>query len=287
MRDFSRFHHWSLLVLGLLFVTMTGCRVWNRTHVTSAETLASRQYVQRAAESLEQQHVEDAESQLNEALNSNPANAEARAMLADLLWKQGKKKEATSAMEQVVIGPEVTPEQVTRLAQMYFDQGNYLKAQSWVSLSFRHDASLSSTWLLQGEIYEIQARNEEALAAYHQAAFYAPENSKIQLKIARVYLKIGKPQRALETAQNARLKGSMEDAPPEMLLCESKALAELHRTEDARELLMIAHQKDPENTEIQTALAQIQSIQAPTLVNPGIRYGEEIRILPKPERSDQ
>lgn len=287
MRVFSHFHHWNLAVLGLLFVTLAGCRVWNRTHVTPAGTLASRQYVQQAAESLDQQHVEDAESQLNEALNSNPSNAEARTMLAEILWKQGKQKEATAEMEQAVKSPEVTPEQATRLAQMYFDQGNIQKAQSWVSLSFRYDASLSSTWVLQGEIYETQARNEDALAAYHQAAFHAPEDSSIQLKIANTYLKIGKPQRALETAQNARLKGSTEDAPPEMLLCESKALAELNRTTDAVRLLTIARQKAPENTEIQMALAQLQSIHAPTLVDPGTRYGEEIKILPKPERTEK
>ncbi|MBR0192785.1 MAG: tetratricopeptide repeat protein [Thermoguttaceae bacterium] len=286
MRVFSHFHHWNLMVLGLLFVTLTGCRVWNRTHVTSAETLASRQYVQRAAESLEQQNEEDAESQLNEALNSNPSNFEARTMKAEILWKQGKKKEATAEMEKAVTSPEVTPEQITRLAQMHFDQGDFQKAQNCVSLSFRYDASLSSTWVLQGEIYEIQGRNEDALAAYHQAAFHEPEDSRIQLKIASTYLKIGKPQRALETVQHARLKGSTEDAPPEMLLCESKALTELNRTTDAVRLLMIARQKNPENAEIQTALAQLQPFQAPTLVNPGTRYGSEIKILPKPERTD-
>ncbi len=287
MHVFSRFHHWNLAVLGLLFVTLAGCRVWNRTHVTSAETLASRQYVQRAAESLEQQNEKDAESQLNEALNSNPANIEARTMMAEILWKQGKKKEATAEMEQAVTSPEVTPKQITRLARMYFDQGDFQKAQNWVSISFRHDASLSATWVLLGEIYEIQGRNEDALAAYHQAAFHAPEDSSIQLKIANTYLKIGKPQRALETAKNARLKGSTEDAPPEMLLCESKALTELNRKEDAVRLLTIARQKNPENAEIQTALAQLQPFQAPTLVNPGTRYGSEIKVLPKPERTDK
>lgn len=287
MHVFSHFHHWNLAVLGLLLVTLTGCRVWNRTHVTSAETLASRQYVQRAAESLEQQNEKDAESHLGEALNSNPANIEARTMMAELLWKQGKQKEATAEMEQAVKSPEISPEQITRLAQMYFSQGNFREAQNYVSLSFRQDASLSSTWVLQGEIYEIQARNEDALAAYHQAAYYTPDDFEIQLKIANTYLKIGKPQRALETAQNARLKGSTEDAPSEMLLCESKALAELNRTSDAVRLLTIARQKDPGNAEIQTALAQLQPIQPPTLVNPGTRYGAEVKILPKPERTNK
>lgn len=287
MRVFSHFHHWNLMVLGLLFVTLTGCRVWNRTHVSSAETLASRQYVQRAAESLEQQHVDDAESQLSEALNSNPANIEARTMLAEILWKQGRKAEAMVEMEKAVRSPEVTPEQITRLAQMHFDLGNFQEAQNYVSVSFRQDASLSSTWVLQGEIYEIQARNEDALAAYHQAAFYTPEDPRIQLKIANIYLKLGKPQRALETAQSARLKGSTEDAPSEILLCEGKALAELNRTTDAVRLLTIARQKDPENVEIQTALAQLKPFQPPTLVHPGVRYGSEIKILPKPERTDR
>lgn len=287
MRVFSHFHHWNLAVLGLLFVTLTGCRVWNRTHVTSAATLASRQSVQRAAESLDQQHVEDAESHLSEALNSNPANIEARTMLAEILWDQGRKAEATVEMERAVKSPEVTPRQITRLAQMHFSQGNFQQAQNYVSLSFRQDPSLSSTWVLQGEIYEVQAQNEDALAAYHQAAYYTPEDPGIQLKIANIYLKLGKPQRALETAQNARLKGSMEDAPSEMLLCESKALAELNRTTDAVRLLTIARQKDPENVEIQSALAQLQPFQAPTLVNPGVRYGSEIKILPKPGRTDR
>jgi len=287
MHDFPFFHRWNLIVLALLCVTSVGCRVWNRTHVTSAETIASRQFVQRAAEFLEQHDVENAESQLLDALNANPANTEARAMLAETLWKQGEKEKATLQMEKVVASPEVTPEQVIRLAQMYFEQKDFLKAQKYVSLAFRYDNSLSAAWLLQGEIYEVQSRNEDALATYHQAAFYEPENSEIQLKIATTYLKLGKPQRALETVQNARMKGSAEDAPSEMLLCESQALTDLNRLNDAMRLLTIANQKDPENIKIQTALAQFQPVQGPTLVTPGTRIGSEIKILPKPGKQEK
>ncbi len=246
----------AFLAMLLLFTgSFTGCRVWHRTKVSSASTLASRQYVQQAAESIEQKNINDAAIKLELAVKENPQNLEARTMLADTLWNQNRRKEAILQMEKVVTLPEVTPELVVKLAWMYFEQENFSLAQKYVSLGLRHNAELADAWFLQGRIYELQGETASALTAFHQAAFYAPENVKIQTEIAEQYLKLQKPQRALEAAQSAQSQNPAGTPSADLLLYEGKALAQLNRHPDAVRILTRANQLSPENTAILSALA--------------------------------
>lgn len=245
-------------VMVFLLGTCGGCRVWHRTRVSSAETIASRQYVQQAVESIEQKEMGNASSQLALAVKTNPENLEARTMYADTLWNQGECDEAIRQMEKAVRHPEVTPELVVKLAEMYFERENYSLAQRYVSLGLRHNSGMPDAWVLQGKIHEIQNHPEQALAAYHQAAFYAPEDVKIQTLLAQQYLKNGKPQRALEAAQAAQEKSTTDTPPVEVLLCKGEALSQLQRNGEAVQVLAQANTLQPENPQILTALASAQ-----------------------------
>ena len=214
--------------------------------------------MQQAAESMEQQDTENASARLALAVKTNPENIEARTMLADLLWNQGDREEATRQMERVVLHPEVTPELVVKLAWMFFEQKNYALAQKYVSLGLKHNSGMADAWILQGKIYELQNQNEQALTAYHQAAFYAPEDEKIQTMLAKQYLKLGKPQRALEAAQAAKRKSAADAPSEEILLCEGKALSQLQRQPDAVRVLLQARAQNPQSTPILSALAEAQ-----------------------------
>lgn len=248
----------AFISASLLLTTSGGCRVWHRTRVSSAETIASRQYVQQAVESIEQNKMENAKSQLALAVKTNPENLEARTMYADELWKEGNREEAIRQMQKAVIHPEVTPELVVKLAEMYFECSNYSLAQRYVSLGLRHNSGLAEAWILQGRIYEIQQRSEQALAAYHQAVFYAPENVTYQTLLAQQYLKNGKPQRALEAAQAAQDKSNSDAPPIEILLCKGTALSQLARNHEAVQVLAQANALHPQNAQILTALASAQ-----------------------------
>ncbi|MDO4628075.1 MAG: tetratricopeptide repeat protein, partial [Planctomycetia bacterium] len=244
---------WAMLLL--FSGSLTGCRVWHRTRVSSASTLASRQYVQQAAESIEQKNISEAANQLELAVKENPQNLEARTMLADTLWNQNRRDKAILQMEEVVTLPDVTPELVVKLAWMYFEQENFSLAQKYVSLGLRHNAELADAWFLQGRIYELQGQTESALAAFHQAAFYDTDNGKIQAEIAEQYLKLQKPQRALEAAQSVQSQNPAVSPSADLLLYEGYALAQLNRHPDAVRVLTRANQIAPENTAILSALA--------------------------------
>ena len=246
----------AALLVSVLLLLSGGCRVWQRTKVTSASTLESRHFVQQAAESIEQKNMENAESQLKLAVKSNPENIEARTMLADTLWNQGSYSEATKQMEKVVRHPEVQAEQIVKLAWMHFEQNNYSPAQKYVSRALKENNEIADAWILQGKLYEIQGKSDQTLAAYHQAVFLAPENEKTQTLLAKQYLKLGKAQRALETAQTARCKNQSNRVNEEILLCEGNALLQLQRNSEAIQILNQANTLAPQNIEIISALAQ-------------------------------
>ncbi len=246
-----------VLVLAL-FLTTSGCRVWQRTRVTSVATLESRQFVQQAAKSIEGKNMEDAQSQLKLAVKVNPENIEARTMLADTLWNQGSFSEAVKEMEKVVRHPEVQPEQIVKLAWMHFEQNNYPLAQKYVSRALQENSGIADAWILQGRLYEIEEKPEQTLAAYHQAVFLDPENEKTQTLLARRYLDLDKPQRALEVAQTARSKNRSSGVNEELLLCEGMALTRLQRNSEAVQILRQANAQAPQNIKILSTLALAQ-----------------------------
>lgn len=247
------------LLIPVLLFSVSGCRVWYRTKISSADTIASRQFVQQAVESIEQKNMENAESQLALAVRANPENIEACSMYADALWNQGKRQEAIVQMEKVVRNSEVTPELVVKLSWMFFECGEYGKAQKYLTLGLKHDPELADAWLLLGKLHELQQKPELALNAYHQAVFHEPENGDLQLVLAQQYLKLEQFQRALESARAAKGKNSENaEFPAEILICEGDALVKLQRTSEAVQTFRLAFSKDLKDPELLSRLASAQ-----------------------------
>lgn len=262
MKSVPLIHFRKLLVfllIPVLLFSASGCRVWYRTKISSADTIASRQFVQQAVESIEQENMENAESQLALAVRANPENIEACSMYADALWNQGKHQEAIAQMEKVVRNSEVTPELVVKLSWMFFECGEYGKAQKFLTLGLKHDPELADAWLLQGKLHELQQKPELALNAYHQAVFHEPENGDLQLVLAQQYLKLEHFQRALESARAAKGKNSENaEFPAEILLCEGDALVKLQRTSEAVQTFRLAFSKELKDPELLSRLASAQ-----------------------------
>lgn len=248
-----------LAVFAFSIASCAGCRIWHRGGgVSSASTIASRQYVQQAVESIQQNDATDASQKLELALETNPENAEARAMYADMLWKQGRHLEAIAEMEKSVRNSEAVPDWHVKLAWMYFEEKDLSNAALWVEKGLKRDPTIADGWLLRGKIDEARGKNREAIAAYHQAIYYNPEDYRASVMLANVYLKAREPQRALETIQGTAAKFAPNQEPVEVVYAEGMALFELQRFESASVQFAAAASKNPKNPHFLEMLAESQ-----------------------------
>ena len=234
----------AFCVLLLALFTQSGCRLWNRTSVSSKETLESRQCLQQAVDLLDDGETDEGTRALAQAVKANPKNYEARAMYAEQLWKAGNQETAIIQMQLAVRSEDATAEMYIQLAQMFYETGSYDDAQKALTNGLRRDATNPAAWVLQGKLYEQNHQPDRALAAFHQALFHDPENTEAMVHLADSYLRAGKPQRALEIAQYSRNRGfaaSSEDPnTPALLYREGLAMTQLKRYTDALEVLTLA-----------------------------------------------
>ncbi len=236
----------------------SGCHIWRSVGVSSTATIASRQYVQEAAESLHRNDENEASQKLLLALKTNPGNTEARVMLADVLWDADRRAEAIRELKQVADSEDAAPETYIKLARMYFETGELGMSQKYLSTGLRRDTAQSDAWVLQGQIYAARNRHENAMTAFHQAIHHDPENWRAHIYLADLYLVLSKPQRALETAQFVRHKFPPDQEPTEVLYCEGLAMYHLHRFSDAVETLALAEARNPRDVRIISTLADAQ-----------------------------
>ncbi|MDO4549642.1 MAG: tetratricopeptide repeat protein [Planctomycetia bacterium] len=246
----------ATIIVPIIF--LTGCQIWRHVGVSSATTLASRQYMQQAVESLQLNEENTARQKLELALKTNPENMEARAMYADVLWDIGEQEKAISELKQVVDSPEVSPATYVKLARMYYDTLQWEISQKYLSEALRRDSSRSDAWTLQGRLYLTSFHTEKAASAFHQAIFYNPENWEAFLLLSDLYLTDQKPQRALETVQYVRHKFPPDQEPPEVLYREGLAMCALGRFSEAVETLTLADSRMPQEINILSALAHAQ-----------------------------
>lgn len=255
--------HYCRPALWMLFASVGlcccgGCHIWRNVGVSSTATIASRQYVQQAAEAMHQNNENEAGQKLLLALKTNPGNAEARAMYADVLWDADRRQEAITELKQVADSAEATPATHIKLARMYFETGDLAMSQRYLSSGIRRDLGQSDAWVLQGEIYTAQNRHRSALTAFHQAIYHDAENWRAHIYLADLYLLMKNPQRAMETAQFVRHKFPPDQEPTEVLYCEGLAMYHLGRFTEAAETLAVAETRSPRDIRIISTLADAQ-----------------------------
>ncbi|MDO4584046.1 MAG: tetratricopeptide repeat protein [Planctomycetia bacterium] len=230
-------------MLLILILLQNGCQFWRRTGVSSASTIASRQYVQQAVDAIQLENHSEATQKLALALKANPDNYEARAMYADTLWENGDVENGILEMQRVVQHEDATAEMFLKLAWMYYETEEWGLAQKYLNQGLQQNSTLADAWVLQGKIFQKQNDSPRAIAAFHQAIYYNPEESKAALYLADEYLLTQRPQRALETIQVALSKFPPSQEPVEMLYREGLAMSHLKRHADAVEILTAATEK--------------------------------------------
>jgi tetratricopeptide (TPR) repeat protein len=227
------------LLAGLLSASpcLLGCAWLGKT--SGNPSLECQNLLEQAQRAEETGEIEQAGIFLQQAIQANPENAEARRELAQLLLKHG---DVDAAVDQLRIAVVQNPDDVDsfiQLARIQLDHGRHDGAEQAANNALRLDASHVGALLLKAELAEVQGREALELETYHRVLAREPENNVARQRVAEIQIAAGRPERA---------------APLLRAACESKTVsAEQHAA--ARWTLGIAYGQQQRWRDSVTALA--------------------------------
>jgi tetratricopeptide (TPR) repeat protein len=251
-------HCASHLIVSLLALLAGGCRIPGLRGPVSDSLATSRQLSQQGTAALERGQQQEAEGVLAKAVKACPADPDARRYYAEALWLRGARTEAVAQLEET---SRLLPDDATvrvRLAQMYAAMGQLDPARRYAEQAVALNPKLAAAWATRGAVVQTSGELRQALADYHRALGYAPDDRQILIEIAELYRRLNEPQRALETLQTLADTYSSGEEPQQVLYLLGLAYVAQRRYDDGVESLAAAAARDKPTPEILFRLGEAQ-----------------------------
>ena len=226
------------------------------------ETLAtSRQLTQHGVAALEHGHSSEAVRKLAEAVEICPIDPDARRHYAEALWHAGSQSEATAQMAEAA---RLTPEDVlvhVRLAEMRLAMGQLVAAADAADAALDRNPKLAAAWTIRGRVMQRMKRPRRALADFHRALSFAPEDRDVLLAVAELYRSMNQPHRALAALNSLAETYPPDEEPQHLLHLQGMAYFAAGRFDDAVESyrLAMARRRAP-SAELLCHLAQAEAL---------------------------
>lgn len=199
-----------------------------------------------------------AEEDFRLAVEACPEDERAHALLADALWNRGKSTEALEEQQQAVKRSGGDPKQHVRLGEMLLGMGYLDQAMGQAEVALEESRQLVPAWNLKGETLQSQEKLDEALHCYQRSLSIDNRQEIILEKVAEIYERLGRPQRALATWYAVEELYPEDAIPAAVLYREALAMQRLDRDHRAVELLVEARHRDPDSPEVVIALSDLQ-----------------------------
>ena len=252
-----RSHVWLAL---LLLASCGGCRLLRlgQQGPVPKAVAKCRQLSGQGVTAMQQGDWRGAEVLLRRAIESCPVNAPARGHLAEILWHRGALDLAAKQLEEA---RALAPDEATysiRAGELYLALGRPQLARSRANDALDAMPETADAWTLRGQANQQLGAASAALADYHQALAYAPNDRRVMLLTAQLDMANRRPERALPI-----LSGLMDSYPPgqqpqSLLALEGCALAQLGRHEDAAASYALALRIGPPSADLLAALGDAQ-----------------------------
>ena len=199
-----------------------------------------------------------AEKDFRQAVEVCPEDERAHALLADALWNSGKSSEAVEEQREAVTRSGGDPKQHVRLGEMLLDTGYSDQAMGQAEVALEESRQFVSAWNLKGDALQTQNKLSEALHCYQRSLSIDARQESVLEKIADIYERLGRPQRALATWYAVEELYPEDAIPAAVLYREALAMQRLDRDHRAVELLVEARYRDPDSPEVIIALSDLQ-----------------------------
>ncbi len=247
-----------LTVALLLAVVVPGCQLPGRQGPVSRSLANCRQLSQQGIAALERDQPQQAEALLAKAVEACPVDAEARRHYAEALWRGTARRQAIAQLEEACRLASEDAQMRARLSEMHLLVGELDQARESAQQALDLDPKLPSAWEIRGRVMQAAGQPQEALADFHRALGYAPQDRQILLEIAELYRQLNRPQQALATLHSLADTYSPGEEPQRVLCLMGLAYTALGRHENAVECLLAAAQRDSPTPEIFYRLAEAE-----------------------------
>jgi tetratricopeptide (TPR) repeat protein len=251
---------WGLTILAAACCAASpGCAALRGKRDNSEAIGACRQLSREGVAALEHGDAARAQVLLDQAVEANGNDVDARRQLADVLWQSGNAAEAMIHIDRAVELDAQHAPTIVRSGEMRLGLGDSDGALHRADESLLLDPTLAGAWALRGRVFRAKGQYERALADYHQALRYNPHSAEVLLEAAEMQYQLGRPQRCLTTLQNLLQSYPPGEKPRRALWLEGLAFSAVNRPQDAVAALCAASSGGPAEPELLYQLARAQS----------------------------
>lgn len=245
------------LLLGL-FGTF-GCRAVPFYPMTPRQSQALTQSREGIA-AFERGEYEEAEKRLDQAIKGDENDLNARRYYAETLWARGKKDEAFQTLVQVAREhgtPDEAAEVNRSLAEKLLHEGQPVSALNFAEKVIELAPNRADGWALRGNVFWQLGKTEDALADYHKALHYAPDDRDLLWQMAILENQAGLYDRSLATWQRLGRLYPGNREPAEILCGKAFACRKMKRYQESSEFYTLAIEQKPERVEYYALLADV------------------------------
>ncbi len=248
----------GIAAAALSLVAGSGCRLIPRSGPVPQEVADARRLCNEGLSAADRKDLLRAEGLLEQAVKNCPTDVDARRHYADVLWQRGERMAAvTQIAEALRLSPGDTSLCIDG-GRMYMELGLLDDADRLSREAVRVAPRSEQAWRLHGQVAMARGRPEEALADYHRALAFAPDDRDLILDTAEIYRRLGRPQRALATLAILGESYPPNQTPPHVLALEGMAQEALDRPTDAIESYRQAVARGLESQDVATRLANLE-----------------------------
>ncbi len=269
----------------LLAMLVPGCQWLGHKGPVSESLATCRQFSQQGIAAAERGAHEQAEALLAKAVEACPVDPEARRHYAETLWHRGARRKAIAQLEEAT---RLSSEDATlhvRLAEMHLASGQREAVRQYAEQAIDLNPKLPSAWVIRGRLMGVEGDPQQALADFHRALGYAPDDPQILLEIAELHRRLNRPQRALATLQTLADTYSPGEEPQQVLHLMGLAYLALGRNDDGAESLAAAAVCEEPTAEIFYLLAEAEFLSGrPQQAAAAARHALALRPEHEPSR---
>jgi len=251
-----------------LLIWAVGCQL-NRTFtpISPSQILGSERGRQGIA-ALAQGDLTKAEERLEYAVKLNKNDLNHRRYYAEVLWQQGKHREALQQLDEALKrGGQNSASLHISLAEKYLTIREYPTAYRHADEAVRLDSQDFQGWALRGKIKRLQAIHQgyadpeytaamlhQAREDYLRAVSLVPNDRELLAELAAVQMNCGQPEQALATWLTVQSLYPPGGEPAEVLIGKTETLTMLRRFDEAETNLAAIRQRGLENADTERRL---------------------------------